>query len=534
MLFKGRKEIFTDVPEINAENLIDVLQKAMITFASIADESNYLINYEKGVQKLARKKTYRADINCECIDNIANEITDFKLGFQWANPTTLVQRSEKSDLADAIAELNEQYDIAGINTNTQKLGYYVETTGVAYVLIDINTEWQEGDSYFTHNILEPNCTFIVKSSLHVDHRPMLGVTFRTDEYGNRYFTCYTKDARYEVINLTTIVNVDNVRKLDKKDVKWEHTKHSGNKNPLDMIPIIEVYRAHDRTGCFERQISEMDNLNILISDFTNDVDQNTQAIWHTNDVDFPKEVVTKEDGTKQEKSVTPITNDWVQTYTAPNGKTPFIKALAIDYDYNGMLQNIVTRRALILQKCNVPQRNDNSGGSTGIAMSDATGWSAAETAASKQQSIIDGCKMQEVKAVLKAISKHPDIPQDSPLLKLKFSDVKPNTNRQKNYELTTKINFFATAVSHGVNGLHALKAMNAFDDVNQVWEDSKELIEKYQKSVFDNKDITNKPVGGIDEEKPNADRLDQDKSDQEQNSPSMSGQETKQNKQLSN
>ena len=192
-----------------------------------------------------------------------------------------------------------------------------------------------------------------------------------------------------------------------------------------------------------------------------------------------------------------------------------------------MLENILTRRALILQKCNVPQRNDNSGGSTGIAMSDATGWSAAETSATKQQSIIDGCKMEEVKVVLRAIKKHPDISADCPLLKLKYSDIKPNTNRQKNYELTTKVNFFATAVSHGINGLHALKAMNAFEDVNQVWEDSRELIKKYQSSIFDkteNTDVQNEAVGGMDEQKPNSDRLEQDKSDQEINSPVMTGQ----------
>ena len=131
--------------------------------------------------------------------------------------------------------------------------------------------------------------------------------------------------------------------------------------------------------------------------------------------------------------------------------------------------------------------------------------------------------MKEVKAVLRAINKHPEISGDNPLLKLKHSDIKPNTNRQKNYELTTKINFFATAVSHGINGLHALKAMNAFEDVNQVWEDSKDLIEKYQDSVFNKSETNNenKAVGGMDEQKPNADRLDQDKSDQEENSPNM-------------
>lgn len=528
MQLVGRKEIFTDVAEVTSENLIDVLQKAMIAFSAVADECNFLVDYEKGVQPIKRKKQYRSDIDCKCTDNVANEVTDFKLGFQWANPTTLVQRgdkpSEKFDIAEAISQLNEQYDLAGIRKNTQKLGYEVETTALGYVFIDVNErdDWQEGDSYFTHDVLEPNCTFIVKSSRYIDHRPMLGVTFRTDEWGNRYFTCYTNKQRFDVVNLQKIVNGNEEKKVN----EWKEESRSGEVNPLGMIPIVEYIRSHDRMGCFERQIPEMDNLNLLVSDFSNDVDQNTQAIWHCNDVDFPTEIIKAADGTETEQVKKPQTNDWVQTYTSQDGKTPFINSLAIDYDYPGMLNNIITRRALILQKCNVPQRNDNSGGSTGIAMSDATGWSAAETAAAKQQSIMDGCKMQEVKVVLAAIKKHSKLPADSPLRHLKYSDIKPNTNRQKNYELTTKVNFFATAVSHGINGLHALKAMNAFEDVNQVWEDSRELIEKYQQSVFD-KDAQNNAVGGDGEQKPNADRLEQDRSDQETNSPNMSGQSTK-------
>lgn len=522
----GRKEIFTDVESITSKNIIEVLQKAMLDFTNVSNDCKSLINYEKGVQPITREKTYRSDINCQCIDNVANEITDFKLGFQWANPTTFVQRGEKNNsefnIADAISILNDQYDIAGIRKNTQKLGYFVETTGIGYVLIDINSDgWEEGDSYFTHDVLDNSCTFIVKSSLYLDRRPMLGVTFRTDECGNRYFTCFTPGNRYEIYNLTKIIGEDAEKKAD----KWVEGERSGEKNPLGIIPIVEYIRSHDRMGCFERQISEMNNLNLLISDFTNDVEQNTQAIWHTNDVEFPKKNVENPDGTTHEETIRPKANDWLQTYTTPDGKTPSIKPLSIDYDYEGMLNNIITRRALILQKCNVPQRNDNSGGSTGIAMDSATGWTAAETSASKQQSIIDDSKMKELKVVLRAIKKHPNVPADSPLLKLKFSDMRPNTNRQKNYELTTKINFFATGLSHGLNGLHLLKAMNAFEDVNQVWEDSKETIEKYQKSVFDNVG-DNKAVGGVGEPAPNADRISTDYSDQEKNSPSMDGQGT--------
>jgi hypothetical protein len=67
---------------------------------------------------------------------------------------------------------------------------------------------------------------------------------------------------------------------------------------------------------------------------------------------------------------------------------------------------------------------------------------------------------------------------------LRYIDVKPNITRQKTYEMTVKTTAFANLVSHGVNGLHALKAVNFFDDVAQVWADSKDLIEMYQKKNF--------------------------------------------------
>jgi hypothetical protein len=151
-----------------------------------------------------------------------------------------------------------------------------------------------------------------------------------------------------------------------------------------------------------------------------------------------------------------------------------------------------------------------------------------------QQAIIESCKMDEVKLVLSAISVSGKITEeDSCLRNLRYWDIKPSIKRQRTYELTTKINFFATAVSHGIYGLHALRAMNAFEDVNQVWEDSKEGIEKYQKSIFEKgtrtytsgsgwgRNTYNNAVGGDGEEEPDADRLSQDYSDQVDNSPGL-------------
>ena len=505
----GRAVIFTDVLEINSENVGKVVSKAMEQHLLNSKKIQNLIEFEAGEQPIVRTKKYRPDIDCKCVDNVANEITDFKLSYNWGNPITLVMREKDSDdktISKAVSELNKCFDAQDYKSKQQELARYVEIGGVGYTFIDVNTDYEEGESPFTIDVLDPRCTFIVRSSYYLDKRVMLAVTFYCASDGTKQYTCFSKDTRYELNNL------------------YEHKERSGETNPLGDIPINEWFRSYDRMGCFERQIDEMNNLNLLISDFTNDVEQNTQAIWHTNDVDFPKKVTKNEDGTESEEIVKPKGNDWLGTFTTKDGKTPFIKPLAIDYDYSGMLNNIMVRRNLILQKCNVPSRNENKGGSTGIAMSDATGWTQAEVEATRQDQIKDGCKIQEVKIALKAIKLCKGLPSDSPLLKLKHTDVKSSIKRQKTYEMTTKINAYATGVSHGINYKDMLAVINLFDDPQQVAENSKETTEKYLESIFNK---TNEAVGGEGEKKPNADRLEQDKSDQMTNSPSIDGMSTK-------
>lgn len=526
----GRVQLFTDEPEITYENVIDVLRTAYNEYQPTINRIDYLLDFEAGKQPLVRKtpKTYRADIDCEVTDNIANEIVEFKLGFNWGSPITLVQRGAKdsgtSGETDAISLLNECYEAEGIKKKTQELARFIEIDGIGYTYVEINKTYQEGDSYFKIEVLDPRYAFVVRSAYYMDNRVILGVTFRRDRKGNRHFTCFTKDRRFEILNLTEIVNGEVIP----EENRWQHKVRSGEENPLGRIPITEYIRSHDRMGCFERQISEMNNLNLMLSDVTNDIEQTCQSMWHTNDVDFPtkKEKTTDENGNEIEVEtvVKPKSGEWLQTYSTQEGRTPIVEALNINYNYEGMLSNIESARLRILEKCDVPNRGISSGGSTGKAEGYATGFTAAETAAEKEQGIIESCKMEEVKSVLAAIFNSTDVPADSPLLTLRYIDMEPSFKRNKNYELTTKANFFATMISHGVYGLHALKKMDAFEDVNQVWNDSKPLIEAYQRSIFEKN--TNEAVGGEGEEAPNADRADQDESDQISNSPLIDGMKT--------
>ena len=475
-------------------NVIEVLKKAYKDHdGTNAPDCDTLIKFEAGHQPLERVKTFRPDIDWEIVDNVANTITEFKLGFHWGSPITLVQRgndkSPDENETDAIQLLNECYAMSGNDEDTQALARFVEITGIGYTLIDINNEWEEGKSYFTRDVLDPRCAFVVKSGFYTDKRPMLGVTYRVDSKKNVHYTCFTKETRFEICN---------------RGGTWTHEPRSGEKNPLGKIPIIEWIRSYDRQGCFERLLSELIGLNLLASDAANAIDQNVLAVWHANDVEFPQD--------KDGNTIKPESGDWVETYTTPEGRQPFIKPLTMDFGLQGILDNYAARRTYILQKAHVPQRNDNSGGSTGIAMDDAAGWSDAEVVASAQERITDGCKMKEVDVVLAAIRESADCKADNPMRELKTWDVQPNTRRPKSHELTIKVNSAATLLSHGFALEDVVATIPLFADPAQVVLRSGESVKAYQEKAFGSSNS---------EQAPNADRLMADYSDQTENSPAL-------------
>lgn len=505
---RGRKKIYTDEKKITKSNVLSVLQEALIIHESNVGEIKFLLDYEKGDQPLKRKKEIRKDIDIKVCDNVANEVTEFKLGYNWGNPITMVQRgnndSNKSNpqMDDAaIASLNEMLEFEGCATKDQEMARYIEITGVGYRMIDIKKDYSEGGSVFDIITLNPLFSFVIYSNDAL-RTPMMGCTYRRTRNGDRYFTCITKDYRFEIKNEIEILNGKGSTQGN-----FIMQKRSGEKNPLGKVPIIEYFRSYDRMGCFERQISDMDNLNILISDFTNDVSQNAQAIWWGNDVDL---VDVGDDGEQKLRS-----GMWLLTKTGnASGGKPEIKPLICEFGYDGVLANIKYRHDRILEKCNVPLQSDPGGGSTGVAMSMSSGWSAAETAACKQEPIIRYCKLQEIDLVLRAIKKSPNIAADSPLLELKLSDIYPRIIRNKTYDMATKANTFATYVKSGIHGRHALQVIDAFPDVQQTWVDSETMITAIQKSLLTKKTNDN------DE---NNDRIMSDLSDQTRNSPITGG-----------
>ena len=250
MELKGRKRIYTDAESITSENVITELQNALNTHEnSNRGEIQFLLDFDKGEQPLVREKTVRSDIDIKSIANIANEITEFKLGYFWGNPVALVQKSDrlpkgsdKNTDNSGISVLNDMYYAEQKDSKDIELARYVEICGVGYQMIDIKRNPQDGDAPFDLITLNPLYTFVVYSS-DVYHRPMMGVTYVIREDYTKLFTVITDDAVYIIDSAYKIKN----GKKSKKEFDYFEASRSGEANPIGEVYIVEYNRSYDRT-----------------------------------------------------------------------------------------------------------------------------------------------------------------------------------------------------------------------------------------------------------------------------------------------
>lgn len=469
MILRGRRKILTDEKYIDESNLIKVLRKAYSEHLQNQAEIQYLIDYELGDQPLPREKKIRPDISINISENAANYVTDFWKGYFWGIPPVLIQHGDremhKTDPASddtGIAALNEMLlNGLGVSRENQILGQFVEITGIGHRLIDIKTDFEDDPhTYVNMYTLDSRYTFCVYHN-GIGQKKVLGVTYVITQSGKIRFTCYTDDARYEVSG-------------------WKVTNTEIEKqiNPLGIVPIVEFDRAIDRTGRFERHISYMDGLNVLVSDFANDVAQNVQQIWWGDNVDFEVD--------EQGNPIKPQSGDWFLTYSAENRKAT-VQALSSNLDRASTLNAISFEWNRILQKCKVPvQQESVGGGSTGMATSMASGWNTAEVDALRQEAVVSKSFKEELRLILKALDFVPPsiLPLDAEIRKVHPSDIDFHFNRNKNYDLSIKANTLATLINAGMNGRDAIKLSEIAPDAEAVWLNSQNIIEMKQNKMF--------------------------------------------------
>lgn len=254
----GRTVIYTDVEEVTAENVVEVLKSANDSNQSNVSDIKYLYDYYKGKQPiLDRVKTFNDTINNKIVENRANEIVAFKTGYFLSAPIQYIDMGE-DEVTDDLKLINGWADLESKESADLDLAEWLSICGTGFRMVLPKQErLDDSDSPFEIFTLDPQTTFVVYSSK-LGHKPMMGVTFfqLADEDKSVYYV-YTQSEFF-------IISDDAIQ---------ERQSHA-----LGMVPIIEYPANKARLGDFEIVIPLLDAINNMQSNRADGVEQFIQAI----------------------------------------------------------------------------------------------------------------------------------------------------------------------------------------------------------------------------------------------------------------
>ena len=390
----GRRMIKSSVPFVTSENVADVVREAMSTHNINRSEIDYLYKYYRGDQPvLYRVKDVRPEICNKIVENRANEIVSFKVGYLCGEPIQYVSRCGTDEVVDQINILNEYMFAEDKAAQDQELVEWQMICGTAYRLVLPDDPAEIDESPFELYTLDPRDTFVVYSN-EIGNKPLMAVKYSRDEHGFTRSSVYTNDTYY-VLEGDQLV----------------HEEAHG----LGMIPIIEYKANNARLGSFEIVLPLLDAINSVESNRLDGMEQMVQAFIKFINCDISKEdyeaflemgaiKVRSTDGLSADVGV--VTTDLNQT-----------QSQTLKDDYYGAMLTI----------CGMPNRNGGSSTSdTGSAVLLRDGWSDAEARAKDSENVFKRAEKQMLKLVLK-------ICRNLGGLDLKLKDIDMKFTR-RNYE----------------------------------------------------------------------------------------------------
>ena len=438
----GRRIITTDVTEITADNVVAVLEEAMKLHEPNRAEIDYLWKYYKGDQPiLQRKKTVRPEICNKIVENRANEIVSFKVGYLCGEPIQYVGRNCEESVTNGVGTLNEYMFLVDKPALDQEVVEWGMIGGTAYRMVLDNSAYgvESDEAPFEMFTLDPRDTFVVYSN-DVKRKRMLGVKYNTDDFGQKTFSAYT-DGMYFLI----------------KDGKVTDTKVHG----LGAEPIIEYPANNARLGAFEIVLPLLDAINNIESNRMDGIEQFVQAFVKFINCDITKEdfealkdlgaiKVKSTDG--QNADVDIVTNELNQQQTQTLKDDAYQAVLTI---------------------CGMPNRNGGSSTSdTGSAVLLRDGWSLAESRAKDSELMFKRSEKEVLRLVLKLCGGLAD-------LNLKLKDIDMKFTRRNYDNIQSKSQVLVSMLQQPkVHPLLAFTHCGLFSDPESAYTMSNEYYEE--------------------------------------------------------
>ena len=444
----GRKKIFTDVTEITRDNVLDVLRKALITHWSNKADMEYLYAYYKGRQPiLKRQKEVRPEIQNNVVENRANEIVSFKVGYLMGEPIQYVSRSDDKMVADKITTLNGYCLSEDKAAKDKELADWFHICGTAYrmVLPDSVFEKESDEAPFEIYTLDPRFAFVVYANS-IGEPPVMGVKYIQWSDGAVIYSIYTKDCYFEVENQSKIVR--------------EEAQSLG-------IPIIEYPANNARLGAFEIVLPLLDAINTVDSNRLDGVEQFVQALMLFHNVDISSDDFSKlrDEGALKFKDIDPQYKAEIKYLTSELNQSQ--TQTLVDHLYN-----------TVLTICGMPNRNGGSSTSdTGSAVIMRDGWSAAEARAKDSELMFKLSEKEFLKLVLHICSDLSD-------LELKLSNVEVRFTRRNYENIAQKATVLTTMLSNPkIAPVLAFTHCGMFSDPQLAYRMSMDYAEEQEKKA---------------------------------------------------
>ena len=427
---KGRARILADAERVDASNVVDVLDAAIPAHVLNATQAQYLWDYYRGQQPILRRtKEVRPEICNRTVENHAQEVVAFKVGYQLAEPMQYVLRHHDGStgpLAGEVGETDEARDahlgeINELNTLMfasdkascdRDLFEWMCVCGLGYRMVEAS---EGGDAPFALHVLDPRRTFVVRSSSY-HRRPLMGVWVGRDpESGGRVYNCFTEDGLYVVRDGRLL---------------------SATPHTYGAIPIVEYQLNTARMGVFEPVLPLLDAINAVEANRLDGIEQTVQALMKFVNCAIDQDTflemvklgaveVTTTEGAVGSADVDIIRNDLDQTSTQVT-KDDLYQA--------------------VVNICGMPNRNGTSGSSsdTGAAVLLRDGWSLAESHAKGYELEFKRSEREFLRVVLSICEQSGEVD-----LELRMRDIELAFNRRNYENLLVKVQALTTMLPKG-------------------------------------------------------------------------------------
>lgn len=467
-LMSGRRTIKTSVSKITKDNVQEVLFKALETHNLNRSEIDYLYRYYKGEQPIRyRVKETRPDICNKIVENRANEIVSFKVGYLCGEPIQYVSRNGSEETVKAINALNEFMFAEDKASQDQELVEWQMICGTSYRLVLPDKTGEQDEAPFELYTLDPRDTFIVYSN-EIGNKPMMAVKYSTDEYEQIRYSVYTEDSYFFI---------------DEGGINEEKSKP----HILGMIPIFEYPANNAKLGAFEVVLPLLDAINNMDSNRMDGIEQLVQAFIKFINCEISKEEyeeflklgaikVKSVDG--QNADVGVVTSELNQTQS---------QTLKDDI-YNA-----------VLTICGMPNRNGKASTSdTGSAVIMRDGWSDAEARAKDSENVFKKSEKKMLKLVLRICRELSDVKLYLKDIDMKFTRRNYDNIQSKSQVLVSMLNcdkihpqlaFQHSGMFSDSEGAYSMSMKYHEEQKQKALEEQQKLMEKTDPEDDDNKNI---------------------------------------------